>query len=94
MAKAATPSSFKPGVSGNPSGRPKVCAEFKDKARKIADEVVIQFWEREVRTEGPNAMKASELLSAYAYGKPTQAVEVAGKDGGPINVSWQQPGTL
>jgi hypothetical protein len=79
MAKAATPTSFKPGVSGNPSGRPKVCAEFKDKARKIADERVIQFWEREIANEGPNAMKASELLAAYAYGKPTQAVDVSGE---------------
>lgn len=85
---------FVKGQSGNPTGRAKVDAAFKDRARKVADEVVIQYWEREVREEGPNAMKASELLSAYAYGKPSQAVELSGKDGGPINVSWQQPGTL
>lgn len=79
---------FVKGQSGNPGGRAKVEAAFKDRARKVADEIVIQYWEDEVKTNGPNAMKASELLSAYAYGKPTQAVEVAGKDGGPIAVSW------
>ncbi len=79
---------FVKGKSGNASGRPRVVEEFKLRARRVVDKHVIQYWEREIANEGPNAMKASELLSAYAYGKPSQAVEVSGKDGGPITVSW------
>ena len=77
----ATGKGFKPGQSGNPSGRPKVAAEFKERCRAFVDEHVIAAWENEVRTLGEHWMKASELLAAYAYGKPTQAVEHTGADG-------------
>lgn len=80
---------FVKGKSGNPGGRPKLAEEFKERCRKLVDSHVIDFWEEEVKTRGANAAKASELLAAYAYGKPTQAVEVAGKDGGPIEVTWR-----
>lgn len=79
---------FVKGRSGNPGGRIRLPEEFKARAKSIVDKHVISYWEREVTCGGPNAMKASELLSAYAYGKPSQAVEVSGKDGGPITVSW------
>ena len=79
---------FVKGQSGNPGGRIKLPEEFRIKARKVVDLKVIQFWEEEIDSRGPNAIKASELLVAYAYGKPSQAVELTGKEGGPIEVSW------
>jgi hypothetical protein len=79
---------FAKGKSGNPGGRIKIPDEFKNRAKSIVDKHVIKYWEKEVVNEGPNAMKASELLVAYAYGKPSQAVELSGKEGGPIEVSW------
>ncbi len=84
---------FVKGQSGNISGRPKAADEFRVRCRKLVDEKVVDYWQRELENDGPNAMKASELLSAYAYGKPSQAVELSGKDGGPITVTWQPPAT-
>lgn len=37
-----------------------------------------------VRYRGKDWIKASELLAAYGMGKPVQAMEHTGKDGGPI----------
>ncbi len=69
---------FVKGKSGNPGGRPKVSDEFKAKARKIVDDLVLQKWEQEIRSEGEHWVKCTELVTAYALGKPAQAVEVSG----------------
>lgn len=66
---------FKPGQSGNPSGRPKVVEAFRDRARKAVDEHVLERWIREVIEDGPEWVRASELLAAYGYGKPSSAPE-------------------
>lgn len=91
---------FKPGQSGNPAGRPKIAEEFRQKARKAVDEHVLSAWvdelevkPREVITvagpvdvvaRGKEWMRASELLAAYGYGKPSQPV--TGPEGGPLQV--------
>jgi hypothetical protein len=72
---------FVKGKSGNPAGRAKVVEEFRDRARKAADEHVISAWISEVESMGDSWLKASELLAAYGYGRPTQGVELTGKDG-------------
>lgn len=84
-AKKANAGSFKKGQSGNPSGKPKLDREFRDRCRKAVDEKVIDAWINEVECMGTNWLKASELLAAYGYGRPTQPV--AGPDEGPIPVS-------
>lgn len=79
---------FVKGKSGNPGGRVKLPEEFKLRAKKIVDELVLDKWEKEIRSGGENWVKCSELVSAYAYGKPTQGLELTGKDGSPIVVKW------
>lgn len=66
-------------ASGNPGGRPKGDSEFKLKARAAVDAHVLEKWIEEVKTHGDEWMKASELLAAYGYGKPTQGIEVSNK---------------
>lgn len=74
--KQATSGSFKPGQSGNPNGRPKAAEEFRIKARALVDELVLKAWEAEVRSMGDDWLKASELLAAYGYGKPSQSIDI------------------
>lgn len=65
--------------------------EFRDRARKAVDEKVLDAWidelevrERtvitpagpfEIEQRGKEWLRASELLAAYAYGKPAQTIE-------------------
>lgn len=76
---------FAPGVSANPAGKPAGVAAFRLKARVKVDELVIDAWVAEIQGRGPDWMKASELLTAYAYGRPV--VAVSGPDEGPIPVA-------
>jgi hypothetical protein len=73
---------FAPGQSGNPSGRPKVAVQFRDRARAVVDSLVLEAWEAEVRDRGPHWLRASELLAAYGYGKPSPASDLYA-DAGP-----------
>ncbi|MCA2981456.1 MAG: hypothetical protein INH41_05560 [Myxococcaceae bacterium] len=45
------------------------------------NELVIEAWETEVRERGPHWLRASELLTAYAYGKPSAFDEEAEAEG-------------
>lgn len=78
---------FKKGVSGNPSGRPKVAQEFKARCQKFVDAAVIALWENEVLTGGDKWFEASQLMAAYAHGKPHQAVGFEDESGKPITVT-------
>lgn len=66
---------FAKGVSGNPTGRPKVVEEFRQRARKAVDATVLDAWVREVEQMGDEWVRCSELLAAYGYGKPSSAPE-------------------
>lgn len=74
---------FQKGHPGGP-GRPKIIAELRDRCLRAVNDKVIAAWESEVDAMGDDWVKASELLAAYGLGKPSQAVELTGKDGGPI----------
>lgn len=71
---------FKPGVSGNPAGRPK--AKDKDiveQVRKIAPEIVkrlIDLALARVECKPETSVRAAEVLLNRAYGLPRQAVDV------------------
>lgn len=82
--QVARPGTFPKGKSGNPNGRPKIIEELRARCLKAVNDKVIAAWENEVDSLGNNWIKASELLAAYGLGKPSQAVELTGKDGGPI----------
>ena len=75
---------FEKGKSGNPTGRPKVVEAFRDRARSAVDALVLERWVQEVESQGDEWMRASELLAAYGYGKPSSAPEdlQAVRDGG------------
>jgi hypothetical protein len=78
---------WKPGQSGNPSGRPKkklvdeMLAELLEAqdsaaARRIAEKLLARAEEND---------KAAQLVAERTQGKPSQKVEVTGADGGPIS---------
>lgn len=69
---------FQKGQSGNPGGRAKENPVFKARCRAAVDAEVIDKWIAEVRNMGEHWVKCSELLAAYGYGKPPQALEVSG----------------
>ena len=75
---------FRPGVSGNPGGRPKALRDIRERAREYSEETVARLvaW---VRSDNPRAsVAACSLLLSYAWGKPPQSMEVSGPNGGPI----------
>lgn len=82
-----------PGHTINPGGRPKAAVAFREEAQKAVREgdaeglKIINAWVSEIERHGEDWAKASELLAAYAFGKPAQGVELTGADGGPIRTS-------
>jgi hypothetical protein len=70
--------SFKPGQSGNPSGRPKIPEEFKELAKKYsvtALKKVIEIMENE-EADNRDQLRASEIIMDRAWGKSTQSMDV------------------
>jgi Family of unknown function (DUF5681) len=78
--------SFKPGVSGNPDGRPKrpetiearrVVADVKSAARELTPEAMDTLKEAMADQKAPWAAKIAAAIAILdrGWGKPTQAVE-------------------
>lgn len=61
-------------AKGNPGGpgRPKVNEAFRDRCRKFVTEHILDCWEKEILGGGEDWLRASELMTAYGFGKPTQ----------------------
>lgn len=89
--------SWKPGQSGNPSGRPKNIQYLGELARQHTDEAlntlvtIMRTGERE-----SDRLRCAEILLDRGYGKPAQAIGLAleGDDGAIlpiINISVRQP---
>lgn len=84
--KKPKPGTFQKGMSGNPAGRPKIPDDVKDAARQYTVEAIdrLAAW---MRTDNPKAsVTATVALLNRAWGMPGQAVEMTGKDGGPLQV--------
>ena len=71
---------FKPGQSGNPSGRPKrdVSAIVAQAVFECNEEGIYKAMVKAIKTGGPSAMrkaKVFEILAARGFGKLTQRLE-------------------
>lgn len=76
---------FKPGQSGNPSGRPIIAEEVKKLAAVHTLEALKTIYDLMMHsTEDRTRLAAASLMLDRAYGKPSQAV--TGEDGGAIKV--------
>lgn len=77
-----------PGKSGNPHGRPKEDPEVREIARAHAPEALMRaiHWMRQDENAKASLVAINVILDR-ALGKPLQAHEVVGKDGGPIAYS-------
>ena len=73
-------------LRGRPKGVKNKATEFiKPIAQRHGPDIINKMMNivRKSKVEA-NQIKAAELVMAYGYGKPSQAVELSGKDGGPI----------
>lgn len=68
---------WKPGQSGNPSGRPKVPVEVRDLARAHTTEAIAALARTLKDKRAPHAAKvaAANAILDRGYGKPTQPIE-------------------
>ncbi len=80
---------FKPGQSGNKSGRPTIVKEIKVLALKHSARAFQRIVELSESDDPKVAIVASKEILDRAYGKPAQAVEVTGKEGGAIAVIYE-----
>ena len=77
---------FKPGQSGNPAGRPKEIGHLRELARERTEEALgtlISVMADEAAPASARVAAACAVLDR-GYGRPIQATEISGKDGGPI----------
>ena len=66
---------FAPGVSGNPSGRPRIPAEFTELAQDYASDAlmtVVKIY-KAPDTKNTDRIRAAEIIMDRAWGKPSQS---------------------
>ena len=74
MPQKATSSSFQPGRSGNPGGRPKAQHDLQELCRNLTPKA-LQALEAALEVPKERA-RAAEILLAYGYGRPVQTMHV------------------
>ena len=89
---------FEKGQSGNPGGRPKEDAEVKALARAHGKAAIEKLFALMNCGQARTEVAAAQALLDRGFGKPAQAVTVAGDDeGGPIRhsltVAYADPAT-
>ena len=83
--RKAPASAWKPGVSGNPGGRPKVAAEIRDLARDHGPAAIQRLVDlMNSKNEGV-AVRAAEALLDRGYGRPMQGIELKNQERAPMN---------
>jgi Family of unknown function (DUF5681) len=70
MAKTRT--SFRPGISGNPGGRPKVAHDLQELARTHTPEAFSTVVEIMRAGNNNEKLRAAEIIMERGYGKPIQ----------------------
>ena len=87
--RTATRTSWKPGQSGNPGGRPKAVGHVRDLAREHTKEAIETLVD--IMRNGDKDVaraRAAEVLLDRAWGRAPQAMEISGPQGGPVE--WKQ----
>lgn len=81
---------FKKGESGNPNGRNKVTTQMKRLARDLltphqgkATQAIVDCLSSD---DDNTKLAAAKVVYDYCFGKPAQAVELTGEEGGPLNI--------
>ncbi|CAB4147924.1 hypothetical protein UFOVP1020_48 [uncultured Caudovirales phage] len=85
---------FTPGNRANPSGRPKKTPELIEVENlcKDASPDAVERLKAWMGSDNPKAsVQACMGILNRAFGQPRQPMEHAGKDGGPLVVTWQRP---
>jgi hypothetical protein len=80
---------FKPGQSGNPGGRPKAQAGFTATAKELSIPVLRNMAKIATNGRGIAAVKAGELVLAYAEGKPETSLHVTATRLGPMPEAFE-----
>ena len=85
------PGTFQPGNRANPGGRPKVPPELREAAKSAAPEALQTAIDlmRNPGVEPADRLRAASIVLDRAYGKPVQATEISGPDGGAITMRTQ-----
>ncbi len=78
---------FKPGQSGNPSGRPKIPDDIKKILKLQAPNALQKLLTLMESDDERIALVAANSILDRAWGKPVQATEHSGPDGEPIEVA-------
>ena len=87
--RKANQTSFRPGHSGNPSGRPKQSVQLKELAREQTAKAIKTLVDVMDNSDRDAArVRAAEILLDRAWGRAPQAMELSGPDGGPIE--WKK----
>lgn len=84
MADSTNSGRFKPGQSGNPSGKPKTDKALVAQWKKMGARAMEIIAELSETGDKKTRLEAAKYLADRAYGKPGQSVELSGKDGGPL----------
>ena len=90
---------LKPFVKGqptiNPSGRPAVALDFRQRCRDFMEHdapdapggwTILGKMARDPKSI--HQARATELIAAYAYGRPPQRTELTGAEGAPVQIRY------
>lgn len=91
IVEAGKATQWKPGQTGNPNGRPRT-AKYSEAARRLLEEVGEESGETGAEQLAAYCLKMAlkgsarhaELFLSYAEGRPKQAMELSGPDGGAM----------
>ena len=82
--RPAPPHAWKPGQSGNPSGRPRLNHDIVALARQYTDKAIAALYE--ALDDPRTRVAAAQALLDRGYGRAIQRQELSGPDGAPIQV--------